>query len=536
MKKLLKLIILIIGTQYLFPACSVDGFENNNSSLTPEESLIASQIIGESVSENQNGLLSSFSESFAIPTPSGLVNGPSTLSTGSFRNLENYSYSFNAETGVHTATFTKQTTIDLISSYTDYVLNYTFFDATGDFIEFPTENMSQIEAVDYRAHRSGEIDAESKKSVFIRTDRLFINGVSDETIFLSIDGFHSGEGLFTQIRTDGSQLEREYLLDLNYLDIRINKPLVLENRNFRTGVNGAFSYEKTIRQTGNGSGAQGTKIINGTVKLNGDGTALLNFRDQFDKVRLRLANGEVFDEDAFEGRVTRILLQEQIIVLKNGQRIQLNAQTEIKLEDFATLEEVALAVDNGVRVIAEGDYFHPDVNVNLWIATEIEFELESNEFDDIITSVDLTNNSFILLNGDQLFITDKSELEFKDNLNSFEDVAEAVEMGMPVVASGDFYVEIETGKRLVKETEFEFDFDEFEEIITSVNTAENSFTLESGKVVLITADTVIKDGDYTSLDQVEEALNNGDEIGAEGQFYYQPLTGFWIAVEVEFFD
>ena len=526
--------VLFFGV-LLLQACSVDGFEQTESSLTTEESLITGQIIGESVSENQDGLLSSFSEAFAIPTSSGLTDGPSAIVTSTFRSLKDYAYSFDAGTGKHNATFTKRTNSDIISSRTDYLLSYIFFDANGSIIDLPNDQRNLIEAVEFKAVRSGEIETATKRSIYTRTDRLFIDGISETADILSIDGFHSGEGLFTQIRMDGTQLERNYFLDLNYLDIRIDKPLVLKNRNFRSGVNGALSYEKTIRQAGNGNNGIGTKIVNGTVELNGDGTALLRFREQFDTFRLRLANGEVFDDEEFEGRVTRVNLQSRIFTISNGQRIQINDQTEFKEEDFNTLQEVAAAVTNGVRVIAEGDYFHPDENVNLWIATEVEFELESNEFDDLVASINLAENSFTLVNGDQFFITNKSEVEFINDLNSLPDVAEAVEAGMPVEAEGDFYIDIETGNRIVKDVEFEFDFDEFDERIISVNTTENTFTIESGKLILITENTVIdNDGDFLTLEEVSEALNEGEQVEAEGKFYFDQFSGFWIAVEVEF--
>jgi hypothetical protein len=537
MKVLFLKISLLIITLLLLQSCSIDSFDQSSSELTFEESLIAGQIIGESVSENQNGLLSSFSEAFAIPTESNLIAGPSPLSTGSFRNLENYSYEFDSETGVHKVTFSRQDNNELFTTTSEYTLNYVFYDINQNVIEFPGEQQNQIEAVEYTALRNGEILADTKSSVFTRTDRLFIDGLSSDTDILTIDGYHSGEGFFTRIKTDSAQTDREYLLDINYLDIRINKPIVLSSRNFRKGVTGALSYESTIRQTGNGNYGSETKIVNGTVELNGDGTALLRFRELFDTFRLRLANGELFDDEEFEGRVTRVNLQERIFTISNGQRIQINNQTEIKDEDFNTLEEVAAAINNGVRVIAEGDYFHPDENVNLWIATEVEFELESNEFEDLVASVDLAENSFTLVNGDQFFITDKSEVEFDDDFDTLEEVAEAVQAGLPVEADGDFYIDIETGERIVKEVEFEFDFDEFDEQVISVNLTENTFTIESGKVILITESTVIDDdGDFLTLEEVANALDEGEEVGAKGKFYFDTLSGFWIAVEVEFFD
>ncbi|MEX1135381.1 MAG: DUF5666 domain-containing protein [Balneolales bacterium] len=526
-------ISLLLLSLWALTGCSVDGFEGDSSGLTPEESLIAGQIIGESLSENRGGLLSSFPEAFAIPTSTGLINGPSPLSGESFRNLQNYNYEFETQSGQHRVTFSKQSENELFRTVSEYTLIYIFYNADQQPIASPESQQGRIEAVDFRAIRNGEIDGSIKKSIFTRTDRLFIEGISTSTDILSIDGFHAGNGLFTQISNDGSEIQREYFLDLNYLDLRINKELVQRNRNFRTGVNGAFSYESTIRQAGNGNNGSGTKIVNGTVELNGDGTALLKFREQFDSFRLRLANGEVFEDDEFEGRVTRVNLEDRIFTISNGQRIQINDQTEIEQEDFNTLEEVAQAVNNGVRVIAEGDYFHPDETVNLWIATELEFELESNEFQDLVASVNLEQHSIILANGDELFITEETDIEFNDDLTSLRDVADAVNEGMPVEAEGDFYIGIETGKRILKEVEFEFDFEEFEENVTSVNLSESTFTLENGRIVRLTDDTIIsEESDFLTLEEVAEALDNEIRVEANGKYFNS--NGSWIAVIVEF--
>jgi hypothetical protein len=447
-------LLLLISLQY----CTIDGFEQNTSSLTIEESLVAGQIIGESVSENQNGILSSFSEAFAIPGQTGLVSGPSLLSSGSFRNLLNYTYEFNPDSGIHQVTFTQENNTSFFNSVSDYTIRYKFFDTNQHIIENPLQRQDEIEAVDYSATCSGEIQANSKLSLFTRTDRLLMDGLSSDSGILTIDGFHSGEGTFTQIRPDGSQIEREYLLDINYLDIRINKELVQSNRNFRKGINGALSYESTVRKTGNGTPE--TKIVNGTIELNGDGTALLKFREQFDTFRLRLENGEVFDDDEFEGRITDVHLQEGIFTISNGQRIQINDQTEIDDDgDFHSLEEVSEAASAGKQVIAEGDYYQPDEDVNLWIATEVEFELESNGFEGLIASANPAQLSFTLINGDRFYLTETTTVQYDDGLESFEDVVEAVNTGLPVEAEGDFYIETETGNRIVKDVEFEIEFE-----------------------------------------------------------------------------
>lgn len=519
----------------LLSGCSVDSFDQGTSVLSNEESEIAGQIIGESVSENQNGLLSSFPEAFAVPSSSNLMAGTSPLSTESFRNLQNYRYAFDAETGIHLASFLRQESTPTLTSSSTDTLNYLFYDRNQAVIEFPAERQEDIEAVEFSATRSGEIQAPAKESFFTRTDRFFIDGLSVESNILTIDGFHSGEGFFTLLRADGSQLQREYLLDINFLDIRIDKAIVSRNRNFRDGVTGAFSYEVTIRQQPNGTDPQ-IKTVNGTVELNGDGTALLKFRDLFDTFRLRLDDGRVFDENEFEGRVTQVSLPEQMFTLSNGQRIEINDETEFESDDFISLDEVAAAVNQGVRVEAEGEYRQPDEGVNRWIALEVEFELESNEFEDIVSSVDESQNSFTLLNGDVFFITANSELDF-DEFQSLQQVADAVSAGVPVLAEGSFFIAIDSGNRIVEEVEFESDLREFDDDVISVDLAESTFTVTGGIIIHINEQTIIdQDGEFRSLEEVAQALGNGEEVEARGRYYDDPASGFRIAVEVEFED
>jgi len=527
--------ILTLSVIWLMAGCSIDGYENASAPITDQEIQLAGQIIGESISENQSGILSTFSEAFAIPTSSGLITGPSLLSSGSFRNIEDYSYTYDSATGEHHVTYTVQRNTLLISSSTQVMLTYIFYDAGESTIEFPEQEMERIDAVDFRSEQSGTINTGSKNSVFSRTDRILLNGLNDQTDILTLDGFHSGEGLFSTTTATGNQIEREYLLDMNYLDIKINKAVVLLNRNFRNGVNGALSYESTVRVVNNGTSVEtgNAKIVNGTIEMNGDGTALLNFRDQIEPIRLRLDDGDVFDDDEFEGRITNVDLEKQIFTIANGQRIRIDNQTVIDDGDFQSLNDVAVALNNGQRIVAEGDYFHPDENVNLWVATKVEFEEESNEFQKLLKSINFSSSSLTLINGDELFLTDDSDINFDDEFNSLQDVSDAVRDGLPVLADGKFSVDQQSAKRLIDEVSFELEFDEFESVVTAADSISGSFKLANGRDVLITTETVIE-GDYLTIAEVQKALEQGLSVDADGDYYLGQTGDNWIAVQVKF--
>ena len=527
--------ILTLFALWLLAGCTIDGYETASTPVTDQEIQLAGQIIGESISENQGGVLSTFGEAFAVPTSSGLTTGPSLLSSGSFRNLENYSHSFDAPTGEHRVTYNVRRETPLLSSAIEVELTYIIYDTDGSPIEFPERDIDRIESVDFRSEQRGNITTGSKNSVFSRTDRILMSGLNDQSEFLTLDGFHSGEGVFSASTATGSQVEREYFLDMNYLDIRINKDVVLSNRNFRNGVNGALSYESTVRDVsdGNGGGTGNAKIVNGTIEMNGDGTALLNFREQIEPLRLRLDDGDVFDEDEFEGRITKVDLENSMFTIANGQRIMINNQTIIEDGDFATLSEVASAVDNNVRVVAEGEYFQPEENTNLWIATDVEFEEESNEFQELVELINLSENRVTLINGDDLFLNSDSDIDFDDAFSSLSDVSNAVQNGLPVLADGEFSVNQQTGSRIVNEISFDLEFDEFESTVTAADSVSTVFSLANGRDVDVTSDTVLE-GDYNSVAEVAQALEQGLPVQAKGDYYLGQSDELWIDVKVSF--
>ena len=53
-------IILIVSVLCVLSACTIDSFENTTEPVTEQETQLTGQIIGESISENQRGILSTF--------------------------------------------------------------------------------------------------------------------------------------------------------------------------------------------------------------------------------------------------------------------------------------------------------------------------------------------------------------------------------------------------------------------------------------------------------------------------------------------
>jgi len=59
--------------------------------------------------------------------------------------------------------------------------------------------------------------------------------------------------------------------------------------------------------------------------------------------------------------------------------------------------------------------------------------------------------------------------------------------------------------------------------------------LVNGRQILITEQTVIEDdGDYTSFEEVAQALEAGNEVEADGEYYYNSADAIWVAISIKF--
>ena len=152
---------------------------------------------------------------------------------------------------------------------------------------------------------------------------------------------------------------------------------------------------------------------------------------------------------------------------------------------------------------------------------------QEEEFEGRINSVDVAAQSITLLNGRTLYLTKETEIE-QDDYTSLEAVENALNSGVNVWAEGEGGMQ--NGRFIVTEVEFEeedTDDDddeqdensiEFDAMVTSVSIQMSSFVLGDQAVINIDENTVIdNDGDYMSLQEVAEALNDGLRVSAEGE-------------------
>lgn len=168
---------------------------------------------------------------------------------------------------------------------------------------------------------------------------------------------------------------------------------------------------------------------------------------------------------------------------------------------------------------------------------------QATEFEGPIASIDLAAQSLTLRSGRTLYLTAETNIDSED-FASLQAAKNSLS-NEPVWAEGNGRVE---GDRfIVSEIEFEREDDEddenekntveFEESVTAVDIANQTFTLGGRVVVQINNETEIdSEGDFKTLQEVSDALSDGTNITAEGEATENTgtSTADLTAVELEF--
>lgn len=458
---LIALLILISG-------CSISGIDKQEEEITQEDLQAASRILGESLSDETSGVMGSLTDAITGISSDGFVRTTSAKSMSdddenSGRGREsNFSYSYDPETGTHTLAFLRSITKPDFSKSVKDTLKYIFTDNNGSFIAAPRVNRDRIETIDFKGSREGMLNSPRRNSFFVRQDTFLIDGVSQASNLLLIDGVHNGEGNFRGTNGQGNTLERDYQLEINFLNVQIDKEVVRQNQSLEQGVTGTLTYEMVVEKTNNGSSS--TKTLRGTIEMNGDGTALLRF-ERFQKLfQINLDDGDVHDhDDEFEGRVTSVNIQNSTLTLAGGRVVRITEDTNIENDgDLFSLQEVADVLQAGKHVEAEGDGF---IEGNVFVATHAKFETEDDDeaegqinFEAFISTVNLEDNTVTLQDERVIKITDNTVIDDSGDFFDLDSVQNALSQGETVVADGKGIESEEEGISLIaSQIEFELE-------------------------------------------------------------------------------
>ncbi len=297
MKKnnLLKKTPILILPLLIFGACS--SVNNDVESISNEDVDLAAHIVTTSVADDESGMISSLYDAFSNVSKDGISYGdkkskitPDQKNNDGRGREKNFSYSYDPETGTHNLNYSRSIEKEKFSKSTEVNQAIIFTDLDGSFIEFPKQNKDSIEAISYVGTKIGSHNGPYRSSNFSKSNNFDLSGIHATSSILSLDGTHIGNGSAQGTTRDSVEASRTYDINITFENVTINKDTVKAYGSIENAVTGTLTY--SINMSKNIGGEVDEKIIEGTIDLSEDGTALMRFNKFPQVIRFSLGNGE----------------------------------------------------------------------------------------------------------------------------------------------------------------------------------------------------------------------------------------------------
>ncbi len=289
----LLLALLSVG----FWSCST---VSNDTELISDADLdMAAEIMGSSISDQQSGLMNSVYDALSTISSTGISYGndqnflkKSNKDEQGGRGFErSFSHTYDSTTGVHTLSFDRSFEKGLFSSSISTLQEIQYVDLEGNFIAQPKLLRDAVNQINLHSSKSGQNSKPHKSSEFTKIDSLHFTGVHATQSLVRMDGNHHGFGSSVAVLRDSSSHSRSFEVNVVFDDIVIDKDTLAAYGNLENAVTGTLSYSMTLNKVINGVPEE--TVMEGTIDLEEDGTALMTFYKYDRLYRLGLRDGDV---------------------------------------------------------------------------------------------------------------------------------------------------------------------------------------------------------------------------------------------------
>jgi hypothetical protein len=293
---LLFAFILSLG----FMACSSIS---NETELVRESDLdMAAEIMGSAISDEESGIVNSIYDAFSTVSATGISYGK-----GSIFNTKNihddsknyggrgheraFTHSYDSTTGVHTLSFERSFTKGPFTNSTSTLQEFVYTDLDGNFIARPKVNRDAINTISLASQKSGSIINPRRSSEFTKIDTMLFTGLHASESLVKLSGKHRSFGSGEAVLRDSSSYSRSFSVSITFDNITIDKDTVAAYGNLENGLTGTLTYSIVMNKVINGTPDE--SIMEGTVDLSEDGTALMQFYKYDYIYRLGLRKGDI---------------------------------------------------------------------------------------------------------------------------------------------------------------------------------------------------------------------------------------------------
>lgn len=303
----------LVALLLVLAATGCDALNNQDpevAALTQDDLEAASSILAESISDQNEGLMSSLNDMTAEVSTSEIsyrnrrfASNPSDRPCrGANREFEK---TYDDSTGVHTINYSRQHSGEMCSKDVQVNLNYTFTDENGGYIQFPRLNKDAISEIAFTGSRVGSGSVETRRGssarTFEQTGEWNLTGLQGDVASLSGSQVNDGTYEHTRLDSAGAEHTRSgvYHIEFSTVDVTISQDNAGEDSDLETEITGTIAYTMTMEKTINGETT--LQDVEGTIELEGNGRALLRFLGLRKLYRVTLHDGGVTDTDGETG-------------------------------------------------------------------------------------------------------------------------------------------------------------------------------------------------------------------------------------------
>ena len=295
--KSISFFLLITLFSVVFWSCS--SVSNNTELVSDTDLDMAAEIMGSSIADQQSGLINSVYDALSNISEIGISYGKDqTFPYKEIKKtevdvvLKNHSVILMTVPMVFTL-FLLSVVLKKECLAVAYppLQKIKYTDLEGNFIARPKLRRNAVNQVYMHSTKSGMNSNPRKSSEFTKVDSLNFSGLHATQNLLQMHGSHRGFGSGAAVLRDSSSHSRSFEVLVDFDDIIINKDTLVTYGNLENAVSGTLTYSMIMNKVING--VPDETVIEGTIDLEEDGTALMKFYKYNRIYRLGLKDGDI---------------------------------------------------------------------------------------------------------------------------------------------------------------------------------------------------------------------------------------------------
>jgi hypothetical protein len=271
-----------------------------DAELSEEEADAVAEVMADALADQTDGMMAGLYDLTATVSRDGLTYNSSRAKSEerTWRGVQrDFEATYNPDTGEHLIQYRRQVERPNVTKSVGVNLSYIFEDVDGGVLEFPRRQSDAIATITFNGQRNADTEVArprgTRTSTVERNAQWVLDGLEDGTSVMTLSGTQQHVGTQQVERGDATRT-RTFSLDLDIVDVTIQKPTEDGGEPLEGRITGALEYQAEIMLT-LANGNERTRTYRGTVELEGNGRALLRIMGLRAPIAIDLANGDVDD-------------------------------------------------------------------------------------------------------------------------------------------------------------------------------------------------------------------------------------------------